>query len=219
MSSPRPRALRPDWLHDTLRLELAKNVWYEFRTLSLYDVWALWPHLLPFKQSLEQGRPIEWAGHLQEILNVLNPTLAKTPEHMVLIRPAHVDFLIDFYTRQDWSRIGELGNRLSGGGGSDEREKTSGTETDRRFIRICTMAAQSVSMTPLEFMQDRFEFCADVIVNLRAAMEEEATRGKIPNDKFFGLMSAVVPNVRVDAETKPAWMREIEEYAKNAENN
>jgi hypothetical protein len=50
-------------------------------------------------------------------------------------------------------------------------------------------------------------------------MEEESTRGKIPTEKFFGMMAAVMPRAQVSDEMKPAWMREIEEYAKNAENN
>ncbi len=203
-----------------MRLELATNVWYEFRTLSLYDVWALWPHLLPITKMLEEGRPLAWTEHLTEILNVLNPVLAKVPEHVVLFRPAHVDFLMEFYTRQDWGRIRQMGGFAAGQDLTEaEREQTSGTDTDRRFMIVCTAAAKSVEMSPLEFMQERFEFCADVIVNLRVAMEEEASRGKIPTEKFFGMMASVLPRVQVSDEMKPAWMREIEEYAKNAENN
>jgi hypothetical protein len=216
--------LRPDWLHDHLRLELAKDVVYQFRTLSLYDVWALWPHLLPLKEAIEKGRPMAWAEHLAELVRVLNPTLADVPEHVALIRAAHVDYLLEFYLRQDWPRIGMLGGFISpedrkAAKETMEREPVGGTDTDRRFMAICTAAAHSVSMSPLEFMQERFEFCADVIVNYRTALEEEKTRGKMSHDQFFGLMGNVLPRARVVDESKPAWMREVEEYAKNAENN
>jgi hypothetical protein len=200
-------------------LELAKGVVYSFRTLSFYDVWELWPHIMPLLKKLD--RPLEWIEHIQAVLAILNPTLASTPEHMELVRPVHVTILIDFYRRQDWPRIGVLGGYLASADSRATVERTPSPkdETDRRFMAICIGAARSVDMSPLEFMQERFEFCADVIINLREAMEEEARRGKIPMDKFVGLMQAVMPGVRVTDENKPAWMREVEEYARNAEKN
>ncbi len=205
-----------------MRLELAPKVWYRFKTLSLYDVWALWPHILPLMRALDQ--PLLWVDHLHEMLKVLNPTLAAVPEHFALIRPAHVDFLLDFYRRQDWARIRELGGFLSEDAPeaekrAAEREEVPRVEADRRFMVICTAAARSVDMSPLEFMQERFEFCADVIVNLRSALEYEKNKDKIPTDKFFDLMQSIMPNSKVTEETKPAWVREAEEYAKNAGKN
>lgn len=204
----------PEWFHRTLKIELAKNVWYEFRTLSLYDVWAIWPHVKPAMKALQDHEPIAFARYFLEILKVIQPTLVAVDEHFEMLRSAHVDALVEFYKRQDWRSILALGGYLDQDGAAEipdapDREEVDGATANQRFFAICCQAAKMASTSVKEFMDERFEYGVTAILVLKRAFDDQGTGDRMPASKFFALMDAVLPHQKVGAE-KPAWMLEIE---------
>jgi hypothetical protein len=229
MSSIAQRAgLRADWVHEHLRLELGKNIWYRFKTLSLYDVWKGWPHLLAFAREFnlipgpKPGPIAVMQEHLPELLRLLNPTLAQRPEHFGLISPSAVSLLIDFYRKQDWARIRILGGTLESGQTAPgaEREPVDEGDADRRFLAIVMAASKAAEMSVTEFLQERFEFCADVIINLREAIEGERNKNKMTVGQWASIMSAVLPHEKPEPDSRTgAILREMNERAAKAETN
>jgi hypothetical protein len=58
--------VNPLWFHQTLKLSIG-GVDYGFQTLSIFDVWTIWPHLAPIKEaspSLLAARDAMRAGRL-----------------------------------------------------------------------------------------------------------------------------------------------------------
>ena len=78
---------------------------YRFRTLSLYDVWCLWPSLLPMHEALKHGKPLAFAKHYEGALEHLCPGLTKSDDFKEGWKTFHNDALIEFYEAQDWIRI------------------------------------------------------------------------------------------------------------------
>lgn len=208
----------PEWFHRTLKLELAKDVWYEFRTLSLYDVYVIWPSVKPAMKALQDHQPITFARYFLEILKVIQPTLAAVDEHVELLRSSHTHALVEFYKAQDWMSIVRLGGYLEQDGGDaqiaedPDREVVDRDTAHQRFLAICCQAAKMANTPVQEFMKERFEYGVTVILVLKQAFDDREraeTSDRMPAAKFFELMDAVLPHQKVGAE-KPAWMLEIE---------
>lgn len=179
---------------------------FVFRTLSLYDVWCLWPHIAPLAEAMKKGRPIQFAENLIDVLRVLNPVLVSTPDWAKKITPLHVNLLIEFYRREhDWKRIEQLGERSP----ASKSEPLEAAEAENNFFVICLGAARFANMDVKEFVDCRFEFCADAIAALHRTLEAQQPSG-MNVDQFVNVMSAVLPTERVTAETKPEWMKELE---------
>lgn len=237
------KAVQPNWLHRSLQLELKDGLVYEFRTFSLYDVWRLWPHFRPMVGAIKNGKPIEWMNHLGAVLGIVNAKRIASRgwrgwwtrvrahfgrdrgllDDVNLFRPAHVDALLEFYvTQQDWRRIQRLGDYTTQDPEAfateiTEREAIEPGDANRRFMAICMAAAKMVGMSTADFMESRFEFCADAIITLRKTYEERATEGKLKEKTFFSLLDGLMPTQKVDPENKPGWMQEMEDYAREAE--
>lgn len=222
MTTAESGRLRPDWRHDEVRIELAKNVWYVFRTLSFHDVHEIWPHIVPLRNALFNSKPLAWAEHVEAILRVICPVLAKNEEHMELIRPAHIDALIEFYGKQDWRRIQKLGGvtaeERAAKDAGPSREAIESGEGSRMFMTLCIVGATVARMSIVEFCEQRFEFCADAILLARQEMEDAENAKKVPPEKFFQAMSVMLPTQKIDPTNKPAYILEMEELAKRPAN-
>lgn len=206
---------RPTWFHQTIRVQIGKTE-YVFQTLSLFDVWTIWPHLAPLKRSLERGKPLDFSDHLIAILELLNPVLAarlKDPEDEIKrdFNSTHIDLLLNFYERQDWQRILALVSKTTAAGA--EESGTDPEEAHQTFVLVCAAAARHCNMDMLEFIKCRFEFCADQIMALHHSAEkarEEADDGRAGSWREATMKLAatfgVKPEVTPEAQ-QPEWMR------------
>lgn len=207
--NPTEPGLRADWIHKRLPLRIGKRK-FQFRTFSLYDVWILWPHLAALAQSLDKGRPLTWARHLQAALKHLAPELLADEETFEKTwTPTHLDALIEFYREEhDWSRLQALGESATGTP-LREADPIAPQEAQRNFYLVCMAAANAASMSVIEFVEQRFEFCADTIMQLHQTMKEQE-KGLGPG-QFAAVMGALLPTEKIGKGEKPAWIREIEE--------
>jgi len=198
---------RPDWIHRELTIEIGGQP-YLFRTLSLYDVWCLWPHLAPIAESIKAGHPLQLAEHLAEILRVLNPVLANSADIISQVKPVHVNLLIEFYRREhDWKRIKQLGDRSAAG----KPEPVDAEQAENNFFLICRGASHFSNMSVQEFVSCRFEFCADAIMALSRIMEEQDKGLTI--GQFVQVMGGLLPTQKVTEDTRPAWVKELDSRA------
>jgi hypothetical protein len=187
--------LRPEWRHCEIRLALgeAAAAVYRFRTLSLYDVWVLWPHIQPVYEALLRGRPITFAQHLAEILEHLSPGFTKGDDFQTKFKSHHIDLLLEFYRAQDWARIKMLADSLNEGA-SDAPVANSDMTAEQRFFSVCVAAARASGMSVIDFVEQRFEFCADAFMALWAAVKnDQGQEGKMSGPEFMALMHAALP--------------------------
>jgi hypothetical protein len=210
--------LTPKWIHKTLPVQIGKTG-YLFQTLSLFDVWTLWPHLAPLKAALERGKPLDFQDHVVAILEILNPVLAerlKDPGDQIQkdFNPTHVDLLLNWYEREhDWSRIAALVAKTTAV--EAEAAGTDPEEAHQTFVLICAAAARHCNMPMTDFIRQRFEFCADQILALHHATEqarEEAEEGKAHSWREATMKLAATfgtkPIAKPESE-QPPWMREM----------
>jgi len=206
---------RPEWRHKELVLPIG-NGRYRFRTLSLYDVWTLWPVLASAFEALKVHRPITFSGLVAEALEHLCPDLKKAPD-LEKLTTTHLDALGEFYMGQDWARIKALGDRS---GDAETRADPEAAATARQnFYAVCLAGAQAANMSVMDFVEQRFEFCADAIMAMRDALERRnAAEGKLSNGEFLAVMAGTVPVVKYEeGEEKPGWMKAIEEQSKRVQ--
>lgn len=205
------RVPQPEWLHRELVLPVGEGK-YRFRTLSLYDVYTLWPTFAAMARSLEARRPIQLSQEVEKALEHLCPGLTAT-EDFKAWGQIHLDGLVEFYQKQDWARIKTLGEKTHPDDASPKeatREQLKGAE--RNFYLLCAAGARMAGMSIIEFVQQRFEFCADALIAMRDRLEEERREsGVMDGDQFFGLMQGMLPTQKLTEEQKPAFIREIEE--------
>jgi hypothetical protein len=198
----------PKWVHQTLVLKVSGKD-YSFRTFSLYDVWVLWPHLYAVKEMILRGRPLTMMDHAHEIVRWISPNLAlASPEICEKFVEMHANLLLDFYRRQDWSRMQDFGKETA------KTEDPDDTQTEKEkhqiFVAVCAAAAQYCGMDVEKFVQQRFEFCADQIMATDKAM---APKGRTTT--WAGVLSEVAAsmagsNVKIDPQNKPGWMKAME---------
>jgi hypothetical protein len=172
----------PNWFHRELRLEIGK-VPYIFRTLSLFDVWAVWPHLAPIHEAIVRGRPLDFSDRLLKVLEIIQPVLAADDERIRELTPVHIDTLINFYDRQDWSRIKALVEKTTAAGA--EAQGADPEEAHNRFIVICQATARYCNMAMTDFLQTRFEFAADQMLALHQQAKSQS--GAAESWDEFGL--------------------------------
>jgi hypothetical protein len=216
--------VNPRWLHKTIKVLIGKTE-YVFQTLSLFDVWTVWPHLAPIKSALERGKPLDFSDHVLEVLDILNPVLAarmKDPEDETSrqFSTTHVDLLINFYEREhDWQRIVALVAKTTAI--EAEASGTDPEEAHQTFVLICAAAARHCNMPMTDFIRQRFEFCADTIMNLRHASEkaqEEAEDGKAETWREATMKVAATFGVKPEAvpeSNQPEWMRALNRHRVN----
>lgn len=214
----------PDWFHQTIKVQIGKTE-YVFQTLSLFDVWMLWPHLAPIKRALERGKPLDFTDHVVAILELLNPVLAaqlKDPQDEIQreFNSGHVDLLINFYERQDWGRIVALTAKTTAAGA--EEAGTDPEEAHQTFVLLCSAAARHCNMAMTDFVRQRFEFCADQLIALHHSAEkarEEADDGRASDwsgvtaklaRAFGGAKPEVIPE-----DKQPEWMRALNKVRVN----
>jgi hypothetical protein len=198
----------PKWIHQTLVLKVA-GLDYSFRTLSLYDVWMLWPHLYAVKEMILRGRPLAMMDHAQEIVKWINPSLAQSePEICRQFVEMHANVLLDFYRRQDWNRMQDFGKETAKT--EDPEDQQTEEEKHQVFVAVCAAAAQYCSMDVEKFVQQRFEFCADQIMATDKSMtpKKRATSWTSVLSEVAASMAG--SNVKIDPENKPGWMKAME---------
>jgi hypothetical protein len=203
-------AFRPEWRHVDFVLSIGDGK-YTFRSLSLYDVWCLWPHITPVSQALEKGLPIQFAQHFLEALEHLCPGLTTTEDFEKKWTFVHFNALIEFYMKQDWARIVALRDSASGEPlATDKGEITS----EGIFFTICMAAARMSNMSVVEFVEQRFEYCADAFVTLHAQVMEakdKENEGKLNPGQLLAVAQGMFPTDDRREETeKPAWIQDIE---------
>lgn len=208
----------PDWFHQTIKVQIGK-IEYVFQTLSLFDVWMLWPHLAPIKSALERGKPLDFTDHVIAILELLNPVLAtrlKDPEDEIKreFNSTHVDLLINFYERQSWDRIVALTARTTAAGA--EEAGSDPEEAHQAFVLLCAAAARHCNMPMTDFVRQRFEFCADALIALHHSADkarEESDDDRASNWRDVGNKFAAtfgVKPVAIAEDAKPAWMKVLD---------
>jgi hypothetical protein len=206
----------PKWFHEEIRVPLGTPpVPFVFRTLSLADVWGIWPYLLPIKRAMEREKPLDLSDGIEAVLRVINPVLVNDADAMRAFTPAHTNLLINFYERQDWTRIEEL---MAVGSSADVRERGGSEDdalrADQRFVLICNQTAKGCGMGMHEFVAQRFEFCADQILTARAAVEaaETAERSASWEETIANIQLKVGKGKRLPLADQPAWMRALNEH-------
>ena len=213
----------PDWFHQTIKVQIGK-IEYVFQTLSLFDVWMLWPHLAPIKRALERGKPLDFTDHVIAILELLNPVLAarlNDPEDEIKrdFNSSHIDLLINFYERQDWGRIVALTAKTT----AVEAEE-SGADPDeahQTFVLLCSAAARHCNMAMTDFVKQRFEFCADQLIALHHSAEkarEDADDGRPRSWREATMRFAAAFGVKpvfVPEDKQPEFMRVLNKHRVN----
>ncbi len=214
----------PAWFHRTIKIQIGKTE-YLFQTLSLFDVWTIWPYLAPMKSALERGKPLDFSDHIVKVLEVLNPVLAerlKDPgdETQKAFNSTHVDLLINWYEREhDWSRILALVSKTTAieaeAAGADPEE------AHQTFVLVCASAARHCNMAMTDFIRQRFEFCADQIMALHHVAKRaqaEAEEGKAASWREATMKIAAtfgVKPVAVPSDKQPEWMRVLNNHRVN----
>jgi Tat protein secretion system quality control protein TatD with DNase activity len=198
---------------------------FVFQTLSLFDVWSTWPHLAPMKAAIERGKPLDFHDHVIAVLKILNPVLAarlQDPDDPIVhqFKSEHVDLLLNYYEREhDWSRIATLVSKTTEAGAIEAG--TDPNEAHQTFVNICSAAARHCGMDMLEFIKQRFEFCADQFIllhhlSLKAREEAEDSRAENWRDvtsklaATFGVKPTPVPEAQ-----QPEWMRALNKVRVN----
>jgi hypothetical protein len=215
--------LKPDWQHRDLFLPLGKRPWwavwrkqpvFKFRTLSLYDLGCLWTHFRPIYDAIVRGKPIAFAQHLTEALNHLSPGLTNSAAFLKYWNASHLDALIEFYSQQDWGRIKALIDDMNESA-TEAPEGAGEMLATRRFVAVCTAAARSTGMDLMEFVSQRFEFCADVFMTLWASMQSDKSgSGQMKGGEFVALMHMGLPKETFSAPEDrplPTWVKFLNE--------
>lgn len=181
------------WVHRRYVLRVAGRP-FIFRTMSLYDVYELWPHVGPFWEAKRRGKPNALGYRIERMMEVLNPTLLRDEEAMKAFTPGHIDELIEFYETQDWQRMRELGSTET----VDEEEpgEEQPEELRRRFMLLCAAGARFAGMPITEFVEQRFEFCADCLATLSRAKEDADAADRMKPAAFFEMLAGIGPVVR-----------------------
>lgn len=161
-AAARRDAVNPAWFHDTLTLKIGQGE-YTFRTLSLYDVWELWPHLVELQKMTLAGRPLSAVEHAIAVLAYLAPSLVAHDEDCKAVTQDHANLLLDFYRHQDWERMATLGRQTTNTTEAAEGAP-AGMKPHDVFVAVCMAGAKNASMPVTDFVQQRFEFCADHII-------------------------------------------------------
>jgi hypothetical protein len=199
----------PKWLTETLSLKIGAGT-YEFKSLSLYSVWVLWPHLRAVKAALLAGRPLTMMKHATEILKWICPALVANEADCKEFQEIHANLALDFYRSQDFARMETFGESTTKADAvADEQTEE---EKHQTFVAVCAAAAQYAGMDVGAFVQQRFEFCADQII---AAHKSLTTSGKPATSSWTAVLAEVSAsmagaNVKIDPEKKPDWMKAIE---------
>lgn len=218
-----PGPPRPNWFHQTIKVSIG-GVEYVFQTLSLFDVWTIWPYLAPMKTALERGKPLDLSDHIIAVLEILNPVLAarlKDPKDEIRsqFNSSHVDLLINFYERQDWSRILALVAKTTAI--EAEAAGTDPDEAHQTFVLICSAAARHSNMSLTDFIRQRFEFAADQIIALHHQAErarEEADDGRAHSWREATMKLAATFGTKPIAtpeDKQPEWMRAMNKVRVN----
>lgn len=202
----------PKWEHETVVLKIGEHD-YTFTSLSLYSVWKLWPSLHAVKDMALRGRPLAMMEHAKEILNWIAPLLMANEADCKAFTQDHANVLIDFYRmKHDWARMATLGRQTTKTEG-DGDEKTE-EEKHQVFVAVIAAGAQYAGMDMAEFVQRRFEFCADSIqgayASLRRAESEEADDGRSHSWREATMKLAATFGAKpefVPEEKQPDWMK------------
>lgn len=164
----------PKWLHEELVLKIGEHG-YTFRTLSLYDVFKLWPNLHAVKAAAIAGRPLTLLDHAKKILEWIAPALVANKSDCKAFTQEYANILLDWFRRvHDWSRIATLGGETtkSEGDGDDKTEE----EKHQIFFAVVAAGAGRAGMGVAEFVQQRFELCADAIQSAYATIRDAAEK-------------------------------------------
>ncbi len=204
----------PKWLHETLTLKIGEHA-YSFRTLSLYDVWRLWPDLYAVKEMSLRGRPLSMIEHAKKILEWIAPVLVANEADCKAFTQDHANILLDWYRRQDWGRMQTLGGETTKTDG-DGDEKTR-EEKHQVFFAVVAAGARHAGMGVTEFVQQRFELCADAIQSAYATMRDAAEKageevgdGRSHSWREATMKLAATFGVKPEAiseSAKPEWMK------------
>jgi hypothetical protein len=185
-----PSEISPSWIHRTTILDIGGKE-FTFRTMSLYDVWQVWPHVKPMMEAIGDGlkdgepiRPLSADFHAKEMLKVLCPALAYSDAAMKGFKPVHFNALKEFYEEHDWGRIVALGQNAESASG-EEAEGPQDLTASQRFLILCKAAASFVDMSVIDFVEQRFEFCADALMALHSSLREEARAKEQKPAEFF----------------------------------
>jgi hypothetical protein len=229
--------VNPGWLHQTLTLRIG-GVEYGFQTLSLFDVWSCWPYLAPIqkagpllreaKEAISAGRPLdplvatgvlEVSAHVVKVLEIIQPALAADEERLKELTPEHFTELLEFYGKQDWSRILALVSKTTAAGAEDSGADPE--EAHAIFVGLCAETARFANMDMLTFLKSRFEYAADMIVALRHASEqarEEVDDGRAGSWREATMKLAATFGVKPEAiaeDKKPGWMKALDQVRVN----
>ncbi len=205
--------MKPEWQHKVLTLPVGSGK-YLFRTLSLYDVWCLWPTFKVIHDEIKAHHPIAFSTAIVEAIEYLCPGFTKTDDYKKF-SSVHVDALIEFYGAQDWGRIRRLGERLPDKSAPAPEQPVDVNEAQQNFFLICLGGARAANIGVPEFMQQRFEFCADSIMAMREELKvAREARGVLDGEQFVGLMSSMLPTIKTPEDQKPAFIREIEDKSR-----
>lgn len=166
-----------NWQHESLPLRIGGGV-YIFRTLSLYQANELAPLLPQLQAAVEASEPLKVAEASARFVEIVCPEFLKS-EDFNKLTAKHVEALTKFYLSQDWGRIRAM---LALGGGEAAEPEGDAEQTRERnrdvFVRLCIWAAEKTNMSPVEFANQRFEYCADVIMEIHKRHEDST---KNPN--------------------------------------
>lgn len=198
----------PEWLHRTVSIEIGKNHW-QFRTLSMYDVWKLWPYFSRVAEAVTLKRPVTYAQETMKILDHVCMGFTQS-EDFKKLKPVHVTALIEFYSAQDWAKIKTLGEATNPKDKA-EADAMDAEQADYNFYKLCSIGAAAASMSVVEFVDQRFEFCVDALNSARKQIRDAQKDVTMSNAIGFAALVNSTPAIKVDEESKPGWMKEIEE--------
>jgi hypothetical protein len=205
----RPVLFRPDWKHRELILRIGKGD-YHFRTLSLYDVWSIWPHIVPIREAVERGKPLEFARRFSALLEHICPGLTTSSDFEKWTQ-VHLDALLEFYSMQDWARIQALAENLGSGEPPPDKKPDDDMSNESRFFLICMAAARATGMSVPEFVENRFEFCADAFMGLKKSLRADMDKSSGSAADFFRTAASILPaDILSPDDERPDWIKDIE---------
>jgi hypothetical protein len=159
-----------NWEHETVTLPIGEGH-YTFRTLSFYDVAFLAPHLHGIVDAIAEGRNVKMVEHAAEIVKHICPELVKSKD-FAQFTSDHTDTLMAFYKSQDWARIKKM-MELDSGEAAEPSEENPHERNMDNFRRLCFVAVgKNVNEAP-KFANKRFEFVADVFIEMHARWKEQ----------------------------------------------
>jgi hypothetical protein len=204
---------RLDWRHERMRLKIGRNH-YTLRTLSLMDAMEIEKHLDPLVRALEGGsQPYTFAVHIIAVAKTICPMILDELEDVKALGRTEIMAILDFYKQQDWDRV-RLVRELKTDMDDEDEEAPEGQNERTVFYAVAAACAERARMDVMKFLDQRLEFCMDVILALHQDYAKAKTAGKMPHGSFVQAMTAMMGGAKqYTRDTAPAWMKDLAEIA------